>query len=244
MSSELVSLRDARERAIAVLEELFANDALELDEFDRRLTVAHRAGTLAELEGLFSDFPDRKASLTAPAPQGVARPEGGASSIGQHSALVPVGNVPAQRRLVAIMGGVVREGQWTCPRQLKVTALMGGAVLDFREARLGAGVTEIHITTVMGGAQIIVPPGLSVEIGGTAIMGGFAHMERTPPEADPDRPSLRIDGFALMGGVHVETRLPGENEHDAHRRRRRERKELRAAARSERRQLPAKSTSE
>jgi len=33
--------RDARERVIAALQEHFAHDALDVDEFERRVTVAH-----------------------------------------------------------------------------------------------------------------------------------------------------------------------------------------------------------
>ena len=56
-------------------------------------------------------------------------------------------------------------------------------------------------------------------------MGGFDHMERQPPVADPERPVLRVHGVAIMGGVSVETRLPGESGHQARRRERRERKD-------------------
>ena len=115
---------------------------------------------------------------------------------------------------------------------------MGGIVLDFREALLLPGVTEIHVLALLGGAQIIVPPGLSVEVSGTAIMGGFGHVERIPEQLDPDRPVLRVHGLAIMGGVAVETRLPGESEAEAHRRRRRNRRERRdLGGANERREL-------
>jgi hypothetical protein len=55
-------------------------------------------------------------------------------------------------------------------------------------------------------------------------------MERRPPEPDPDRPVLRVTGLAIMGGVAIETRLLGESERDAHRRRKRERKALKRGA--------------
>ena len=91
---------------------------------------------------------------------------------------------------------------------------------------------------MMGGVQIIVPPGLAVEVNGTAIMGGFDHLERAPPTPDPDRPVLSISGFAMMGGVHIETRLPGEDERGSRRRQRRERRELRQADKRAQKQLP------
>lgn len=219
--SELVSLRDERERVLARLNDAFAHDTLDVDEFERRLTLAHRAASAAELAGLTTDLPASAAAATpvAPAPAPTA-------------ALVPAESVPQADRIVAIMGGATRKGPWTPPRTLSVTTIMGGAVLDFREARLAAGVTEVRVTSIMGGLQVIVPPGLAVEVGGTAIMGGFDHVERAPAEPDPTRPVLRIHGLAIMGGVQVETRMPGEGERDARRRRRHERRARRLAAKS------------
>ena len=49
--------------------------------------------------------------------------------------------------------------------------------------------------------------------------------------ADPGRPVVRIHGTAIFGNVEVHTRLPGESEHDARKRKRRERKQLAAANR-------------
>jgi hypothetical protein len=80
----------------------------------------------------------------------------------------------------------------------------------------------------MGGCEIIVPPWLPVECDATAILGGFEHLERTTGAPDPGRAMLRITGFALVGGVSIETRLPGESAKDAKRRRKRHRKALKA----------------
>ena len=108
-------------------------------------------------------------------------------------------------------------------------ALMGGVELDFREAAFGPGVTEVTVFALWGGVDIVVPPGLQVECSGAGILGGF---ERTPDELadasaaslDPGSPVLRVNGVALMGGVDVSTRLPGERERDAARRRKLARK--------------------
>jgi hypothetical protein len=104
---------------------------------------------------------------------------------------------------------------------------MGGICLDFREALLPPGATEVWIFTAMGGAEIIVPPGLAVESDGVAILGGFEHAEQADLQLDPDAPLLRLRGLALMGGVDVKIRHPGETEREAKRRRRAEKKERR-----------------
>jgi hypothetical protein len=216
----LVALRDRREQVIAQLSDAFAKDTLDLEEFERRLTLAQRAESPAELDPLVEDL--------EPAP---TQPT---------TALVPtrtaeVGRVRDQQTVVAILGGAIRKGTWIPARTLRVVTMMGGAELDFRDATFAPGVTEVHVFAVMGGVNVIVPPNLAVEMDGSAIMGGFDQADRAPVELDPERPLLRITGFAMMGGVHIETRLPGESEGDARRRRRLERKERRRALRGERR---------
>ena len=215
MAANLVALRDAREKIIARLTDHFAKDDLDMEEFERRLTVAHRAESVAELDRLVADLPATEAPTTALARAPKPAP------------IVPASSVVDRRTMVAIMGGFQRNGAWTTPRHLRIFCFWGGAELDFREARLPEGTTEVSVFAMMGGVQIIVPPGLAVEMDGTAIMGGFEHMERAPAEPDPDRPLLRVRGFVMMGGVSVQTRLPGETERDARRRVRKERKQLR-----------------
>ena len=41
--------------------------------------------------------------------------------------------------------------------------ILGGAHLDFREALLLEGVTEVTIYSILAGARIIVPPDISVD---------------------------------------------------------------------------------
>jgi hypothetical protein len=108
-----------------------------------------------------------------------------------------------------------------------VIAFCGGAELDFREAVLPPGVTELKIFAMWGGVEVIVPPGLNVECHGVGIMGGFEHVPETSLPVNPGAPTLRVTGVALMGGVDVTVRHLGESGRDARRRRRQERRERR-----------------
>jgi hypothetical protein len=119
-----------------------------------------------------------------------------------------------------------------CPRHLRIIATFGGAELDFREAQMAPGVTELKITALFGGVDIVVPPHLAVECDASAIFGGFEEIHRAPRSLDPDRPVLRITGLAMFGGVSIETRLPGESRRDARKRSKREAKALRDAGRA------------
>jgi hypothetical protein len=87
---------------------------------------------------------------------------------------------------------------------------------------------DVSVFAMMGGVEIIVPPELAVDVSGIGVMGGFEQVSRAPMHPDPARPLVRVHGLAFMGGVSVETRLPGESEREARRRERRdERRQLR-----------------
>jgi hypothetical protein len=210
-AASLASLRDAREHAIAELSDAFAHDVIGVEEFERRLTLLHRADSVAEVEQTVSDVSAASSSSLAPIP-----PRGRIAPA--HIAAAAL--VQERQSVRAILGGVNRTGAWTPPHRLEVAAVLGGIVLDFREASLAPGVTEVNVVAFMGGVQIVVPPHLPVEVSGTAIMGGFDHVERVAQQVDPGQPRLRVSGLVMMGGLAVETRLVGESEIDAHRRRR------------------------
>ena len=129
--------------------------------------------------------------------------------------------------VVAALGGTKRKGRWSPARKNYAVSVMGGVQLDFREAALAPGVTEVKVYTVMGGVDIIVPPGLNVESHGMALLGGFEHKGDTTMHPDPHAPTLRITGLAIMGGVDVSVRQSGESASDARRRRKLERRDQR-----------------
>ena len=195
-----------RERAIALLSERFAQGDLDLEVFEERVTIAHRAETDEQLAALTADLAPVTGALVPSSPMTIAR------------------EAPDSDEALAIFGGAQRTGRWRVPRRLRAVAVFGGIELDLRNAELPAGPFAMDIRATFGGVQIIVPPTLAVEVHGSAIFGGFAHMDRVPPDPDPNAPVLHVYGTAVFGGVSIETRLAGETDRAAHRR---ERKQLR-----------------
>ncbi len=219
----LVALRERREQVITILTEQFSRDTLDLEELEKRLDLAHRADSVVALDNLVKD-------LTVAAGTGETALAPRTETAVDAAALA---RWPVRKRLTAIFGGVEKKGSWVCPREVSVVAIFGGADLDLREAELAPGVTELNITTIFGGVELIVPPWLSVEVDATAILGGFEEIHRAPTTPDPDRRILRVTGTAVLGGVEIHTRLPGESARDAKRRRRREARALKGEGRAE-----------
>ena len=205
--------RAEREATIDRLCAHFAHDALTESELERRLDLAYAARTKAELASLEHDLPVLESGT---------RPGGACSSV----AIDPGRAVQGTDLLVSIWGGAERKGAWTVGRRMATLNVMGGAELDFREAVFTTHDVSLRVVAVMGGVQVIVPPGVGVEWAGVALLGGVTMPERTGRPA-PDGPVVRISGLVLMGGVEVVERLPGESAREARKRRRREKKKAR-----------------
>lgn len=90
--------------------------------------------------------------------------------------------------------------------------------IDLRDASFVDHEIEFHLVAVMADVQILVPPGVRVVCDGFAVMGEFTGRHDNA-QADPDGPVVRVNGSAIMGAVRVETRLPGETQREAARRR-------------------------
>ena len=208
------ALRERRETTIARLCEHFARDHIEAEELEQLIDRAHRAVTLADLDALTAGLP----ALDAPMARAAAEP----------AAVARAGFAPGEHQLVvAVMGGAVRRGNWTPARNLYVGSFRGGSCLDFREAHFSPGVTDVTCFVMMGGVEVIVPPGVHVDMNGFALMGSFGHRGTADTPPPPDAPVLRIGGVALMGAVDLQVRLPGETERDVRARERLARRDAR-----------------
>jgi hypothetical protein len=209
-----------RKWVIDALCEAYARDQLTVEELEHRLDRANRVRTLTELDALLEPLDLSGWSAEAQSATILTPSERGGSP-------ATAEEVPGRQLVVAIWSGANRQGRWIPARRLTATAIQGGVELDFREAMLVAGVYEVRAIALMGGIQIIVPPGLSLDTSGFALMGGFRESPEGSPPPAPDGPVLRIRGFALMGGIDIDVRLPGESAGEARQRRRRERRKRR-----------------
>lgn len=171
-------LENARARTLAALEILRTEDEIDAAEYERRVSVARGARSARELFAL-----QTAPSTPVLAPRGQPHPED------EHGAVV------------AVLTGVRRSGAWEPPETLRVLNVLGGVHLDFREAELLEGVTEVVVTTILGGVHIVAPPGAHVSSDGIAVLGDFAHCAHRSPHADA--PTLRVQGISVLGGVTV-----------------------------------------
>jgi hypothetical protein len=214
----VTELERARKLATEMLMERLADDILDLEEFERRLDQVNAAATVEEIAGILGEVAASRRGIQVRASQlfGQLSRAADAAAMGV-PALEPLRPAKGLRRIgrgnkvvLALQDGSGRVGPWTPARHVWVVNMLGGAVMDFREATLPSGVTELTVFCIMGDVEVIVPLDLQVEFGGLGLIGGF-DCEPTVGVSNPDAPVLRINGVSCLGGVTVSVRDVGED---------------------------------
>jgi hypothetical protein len=187
-----------RERVSEQLRDALAEGRLDMEEFEERLEATYKARTYGELAPITRDLP----GAAAMAPVSMVKPP---AESGTWAGRI-VGGEGSSSWGVAILSGFERKGSWTVPRRFNSFAFMGGGEIDLREANFADREVVVNCVAIMGGVNIVVPPGVEVVVRGLGIMGGFDHREEGRA-GDPGAPRVIVTGFAFWGGVGVERKL-------------------------------------
>lgn len=174
---------ERRDKVLDLLSSYFTAGRIELEDMERRMEIAARADTAAQLDAALEGLRDVPA-------------------VREDAAPAPAAHRPGERRrTLAFLAGLQRRGPWRPGPRHTVMALLGGVQLDFRDAELAPGTTDVSLWVMWGGVEIVVPPDLDVEVDGAAIMGGVNELSQHPAGATARR--LRVRARVLMGGVEV-----------------------------------------
>ena len=171
-----------RGAVVDLLTKAHAEGRLDLTEHSERTSKALAAKTVADLGSLIEDL----------APARI------------RSAPSPAGPGPGTGPVRATMSSTRREGVWTVPRTLHVSALMGEARIDMTQAVFTVPVVELDSSVIMGEVKLIVPEGVNVIDESTHIMSEFKVKGSLRPA--PDAPTLVVRGSSVMGSIIVKVR--------------------------------------
>lgn len=164
---------------MSLLGEAVVDGRLTPEEHAERLEQASTARTLGDLAGLTTD-------LAGPEAQPV--------------------RLDGTRPVLAVFGSQHRDGRWVVPERLTVTAIVGEAVIDFRNALLQTSRVTLYTTVLGGRLRLLVPDGVDVEVTGS---GGSYRQRGTvsqpPGPGEPPRPVIEVRGMMVWGRVQVVT---------------------------------------
>jgi hypothetical protein len=170
------------------LQQAFAERRLDDDEFDERMRAALTARTGADLALLTSDLPEPAPGSAAPAAAGPA----------------------PGRWAVAYKNSVRRGGRWRVPERFTSVVYKGGGWLDLRAAELTAPVTTVVAVAYKSHIDILVPPGVRVEMDGFGVSKGWSAEEEMEARLPHDAPTVHVRGIAYKGTIETRTK-PAEH---------------------------------
>jgi hypothetical protein len=175
--TDLPTATAAREAAGRRLAAQATGGSLTLEEYVERARALEQAATPEEAEAAASGLPERAGEPPASSP----------------------------RWLVGVLGGTKQQGRWRLGARLRVVAVLGGVTLDLGRAQPEVPESSITVVAVLGGAELVAPPGVPIAFSGLSLLGGRSD-ERTPGSPLPGAPLVRVRVLSLLGGVKVTER--------------------------------------
>ena len=181
---------EEREAVVSALTVAFSQDAIAVDEFERRVAEVYRAESSKALQAITRDLPSSppSESTNLPAPIEESR---------------AVARRPKQQ-LKSVLSSIERKIQGPMPEQLAVQSVMGSLELDLRRAEFPPGVTEIRLNAVMGNIEMELPDYVQVEDEGQAFLSNFSVKGRSRRRDREGAPIVRITGRSILSSVEVE----------------------------------------
>ena len=80
----------------------------------------------------------------------------------------------------------------------------GGGDIDLRGATLDPAGARLDVKLIFGGGRVLVPEDWTVDLHVTGVFGGVG--DARPPRGRPaDAPRLVVEGFAIFGGLGVDS---------------------------------------
>ena len=107
----------------------------------------------------------------------------------------------------AIFSGVERRVTAKDFRFGRISAVFGGAELDFHDAEIDGDTGELEINAIFGGVELRVPENWHVEARNQTAFGGYSDKTRNANRADATAiagaKTLIISGTVMFGGVEI-----------------------------------------
>jgi hypothetical protein len=173
------------------LQDAFAEGLLDDDEFDERMRAALTARVSTQLDVLTADLP-----AAAPRP----------------SASVAAAAPRPGRLAIAYKSSIRRGGRWRVPERFTSVVYKGSGRLDLRAADLAGPVTTMRVVAYKSNVDVLVPPGVRVELDGFGVSKGWSAEEDLESRLPADAPVVHVRGLGYKGTIEVSTRPPGPDQ--------------------------------
>ena len=176
-------LPKVRETVIEKLAAAYTNGDLDLDDYERRVTLAEEAGSIDELEAIIADFP-------------------AATRRNEQKAVSPVAE-EGGRFYFTLLGDRKIYPQDLERNAASVLSIIGEVRIDLSQTTAPLGTAfVITVVSFIGETKITVPRGTRIVSQSINLIGELKNKTQKIPDG-AERYTLYLHGFKLLGDIKV-----------------------------------------
>ena len=183
---------DYRDKIIRHLETAYADNKLELDEYEKRLELAYKAEFMEDLEALVHDFPTLQAD---------------AGREMENNTDTDISEADDETN-ITLIGDQHLTAEDFSNRKIRSVSILGDVNIDVRSFRNSEGPVRINIYSFIGDTRIIIPRGMKVKNRFRSLLGDYElvrNEEQNLQEKGSEefKGTCILEGFSLLGDVSI-----------------------------------------
>lgn len=183
---------DYRDQIIRRLETAYAENKLELEEYERRLDLAWKAEFIEDLETLVHDFPGLQQSASRDITNDFDKEIVGADD----------------ETKITLLGDQHLTAEDFSNKRIQSFSVVGDVNIDIRRFRNCEEPIRIKISSLIGDTRIIIPRGMNVKNRLKSLLGDY-ELVRADEESlqserfEESRGTCILEGFSLLGDISI-----------------------------------------
>ncbi len=184
-----------RDKIIRRLETAYAENKLELEEYEKRLELANRVEFIEDLEVLVHDFPEQQRPKS--------REVDDTNEIRKD---IPEGDDNIK---MALLGDQHLTAEDFYRKEISTVSIIGDVNIDIRRFRNSEEPVRVKIYSLIGDTRIIIPRGMKVRNRLKSLLGDY-ELLRNEREDDGEgsfpvaRGTCVLEGFSLLGDISIQ----------------------------------------
>lgn len=188
-----------RTEILEKLNDAFANGFLEMEDYESRMELAHKASSIEELQKVVYDFPDSGLKNRFAEKPPVTH---------EHKKPINI-NIDLQDTVFTVLGDNTINGVDLPSDNLNIVNILGETKIDLTSENYIKNLFEINVFCMLGSLRIYAPDNVKIK---TQMMNVLASSENLPPSSDSKQEKIVIiKGVCILGDIKIiRNRKPGE----------------------------------
>ncbi len=183
---------ELRDKIIMRLETAYADNKLELDEYEKRLELAYKADYIEDLEALVHDFPGFQQSPSRDITNNFDREIDRADDDTK----------------ITLLGDQHLTAEDFSNKRIQSLSILGDVNIDIRRFRNCEEPIRIKISSLIGDTRIIIPRGMKVKNRFKSLLGDYELVRNEEQNShaghiEESGGTCILEGFSLLGDISI-----------------------------------------